>query len=90
MCVHFVNRRFCKLKEKAISFCGDLLGLLCIIQRGVPEVKITKVGVTWPFHYYHKRLLFSCLETGYQARYLKGLILASIFYFMEMLSRKFS
>lgn len=36
------------------------------------RLKLPQVRVTWPFHYYHKRLLFSCLETGYQARNLEG------------------
>lgn len=45
MCVHFVNRRFCKPQEKAISFCGDLLGFREEFQRP----KLPKWGLLGPF-----------------------------------------
>lgn len=45
MCVLFVNKCFCKLKAKAISFCGDLLELLRTIQITFPEVKLPTWGL---------------------------------------------
>lgn len=40
-----VNKWFCKLKAKAISFCGDLQELLRRIQITFLEVKLPKWGL---------------------------------------------